>query len=294
VAQTGKLVPADGLLYALRDVTATVDSLPLISSSIMSKKLAAGAQTIVLDVKTGSGAFMSSPGDAFALARSMVEIGRAAGRAVEAVVTSMDQPLGLAIGNALEVEEAVESLRGGGPADLRELCLVLGTRLLLLARKSSDIRGAREELIQLLDNGAALEKFRQFVLAQGGDGSVADTPRRSLPQAALSSDVLVPESGFISGIDALTVGEAARSLGAGRQRKGDPIDAAAGVCLLHKVGASVTAGTPWATVYASDRDKLNMGRRLMQSALVTSSVEPKQIPLIYGTVDRQGNEARLA
>ncbi|MDB5076040.1 MAG: pyrimidine-nucleoside phosphorylase, partial [Chloroflexi bacterium] len=203
VAQTGKLVPADGLLYALRDVTATVDSLPLIASSIMSKKLAAGAQAIVLDVKTGSGAFMSAPDDAFALARAMVEIGAAAGRAVEAVVTSMDQPLGLTVGNALEVEEAVETLRGKGPADLRELCLVIGSRLLLLARNSSDMNGARDDLVGLLDSGAALEKFRQFVVAQGGDGRVADSPRSVLPQSSLSSDVTVPTSGYIESNDAL-------------------------------------------------------------------------------------------
>jgi thymidine phosphorylase len=206
----------------------------------------------------------------------------------------MDQPLGLTVGNALEVEEAVATLRGEGPADLRELCLIIGSRLLLLAHNSSDMRGAREELVRLLDSGAALEKFRQFVIAQGGDGRVADSPRTVLPQSSFSSDVIIPTSGYIASIDALTVGEAARSLGAGRQRKGDPIDAAAGIRLLYKVGARVTAGMPWARVYSNDQAKLDAGRQLMESALVSSATEPKQIPLIYGAVDRQGNESRLA
>jgi pyrimidine-nucleoside phosphorylase len=292
VAQTGQLVPADGLLYALRDVTATVDSLPLIASSIMSKKLAAGAQAIVLDVKTGSGAFMAKPADAFALARAMVDIGLDAGRDVEAIVTSMDQPLGSTVGNALEVEEAVDTLRGGGPADLRELCLVLGTRLLRLARGDVDAAAARAELDRVLDSGAALEKFQQFVVAQGGDGRVAESPRSVLPQPTLTRDVIAPMNGYIAAMDALTVGEAARASGAGRQRKGEPIDPAAGIRLLSKVGSEVTAGMPWACVYSSDGSRLDAGQRLMESALTISENAPDAIPLIYGSVDRDTLTAR--
>ncbi|MGH2411422.1 MAG: thymidine phosphorylase, partial [Chloroflexota bacterium] len=212
VAQTGRLVPADGLLYALRDVTATVDSLPLIASSIMSKKLAAGAQVIMLDVKTGSGAFMTRPDDAFALARAMVAIGTAAGRSVQALVTGMEQPLGMAVGNALEVQEAIATLRGEGPEDLRELCLALGSRLLVAAGGGS-VEAAEAKLRGLLAGGAALERFRAFVSAQGGDPSVADDPDGVLPQPRAAETLVAPRSGFVQAIDALKVGDAARALG---------------------------------------------------------------------------------
>jgi pyrimidine-nucleoside phosphorylase len=292
VAQTGKLVPADGLLYALRDVTATVDSLPLIASSIMSKKLAAGAQAIVLDVKTGAGAFMSKPDDAFALARAMVEIGGAAGRKVRALVTGMEQPLGLAVGNALEVREAVDTLRGAGPHDLQQLCLALGAALLHMATGKGTPAEARETLGRLLDEGKPLECFRAFVAAQGGDPAVADDPSAVLPMAQCQEDLTAPQEGWVAAINALTVGDAARALGAGRRRKGDPIDMGAGVQLRLKVGQPVARGDRWATIYAADGDRLAEGRAVLGRAISITPIAPPPSILIYGEVDQNGNETR--
>jgi pyrimidine-nucleoside phosphorylase len=292
VAQSANLVPADGLLYALRDVTATVDSMPLIASSIMSKKIAAGARAIVLDVKVGSGAFMQTPDQAFALAHALVDIGSAAGRSVEAIVTSMDQPLGFAVGNALEVREAVDTLQGRGPADLRELCLVLATRLGALAQDSMDTAALREPMERLLANGDALERFRAMVAAQGGDTRVVDDPESVLPRSAHSRDLLAASSGFVSGIDAMTVGEGARALGAGRLRKGDPIDHGAGIVLRAKVATWVDAGTAWATAYAADERRLDAGSRLLDAALSTSATKPSVVPLVHGVVDRSSREMR--
>ncbi len=292
VAQTGKLVPADGLLYALRDVTATVDSLPLIASSIMSKKLAAGAQAIVLDVKTGAGAFMSKPDDAFALARAMVEIGGAAGRKVRALVTGMEQPLGLAVGNALEVREAVDTLRGAGPHDLQQLCLALGAALLHMATGKGTPAEARATLGRLLEEGKALERFRAFVAAQGGDPAVADDPSAVLPMAQRQEDLTAPEDGWVAAINALTVGDAARALGAGRRRKGDPIDMAAGVQLRLKVGQPVARGDRWATIYAADAECLADGRAVLGRAISITPIAPPPSILIYGAVDQDGNETR--
>jgi pyrimidine-nucleoside phosphorylase len=292
VAQSSALVPADALLYALRDVTATVDSLPLIASSIMSKKLAAGAQAIILDVKTGSGAFMPTPVQAFALARALVDIGTAAGRAVRAIVTSMDQPLGMTVGNAVEVQEAIETLRGDGPADLRELCLVLAADLAQLASGSRDTRALRAQFENLLDSGAALAKFRDLVIAQGGDERVVDDPAAFLPVASCKREVLVPSAGYVAAIDALTVGDAARALGAGRERKGDAVDAAAGVRLVAKVGAHVDAHMPWAIAYASDEAHLEVGCSRLERALTMAPVAQREVPLILGTVDPDGTETR--
>ena len=293
VAQSSNLVPADGLLYALRDVTATVDSMPLIASSIMSKKIAAGARAIILDVKVGSGAFMSTPDRAFSLAHALVDIGSAAGRAVEAAITGMDQPLGFAVGNALEVQEAIETLQGHGPADLRELCLLLATQLSALARELTDTEGVREEMAQLLSNGKALESFRALIAAQGGDPRVADDPATVLPSAPISRNVLAATSGYVSEIDVMMVGEAARSLGAGRLRKGDSIDYAAGILVHAKVGMRVEAGTAWATAYASDIGRLDAGARQLESALSLGEAKPPEPPLVYGTVDRYSYETRF-
>src|ERR1035437_8967294 len=285
VAQPAMLVPADGLLYAMRDVTATVDSLPLIASSIMSKKLAAGARAMVLDVKTGSGAFMASPDEAFALAHALVRIGSEAGRGVRAVVTSMDQPLGLTVGNALEVREAVETLRGGGPPDLRELCLVLATELLHLTGSAGTMEQARGTLERLLDRGNALDCFRLLVEAQGGDSRVADDPEGVLPSARLSAALETPEAGVVAAIEALAVGEAARALGAGRKRKDEAIDPAAGVRLHHKVCDKVRRSEPWATVYAADQAHLDAGSTLMRSALRLSDSSAEPPALIRGRVE---------
>ena len=292
VAQSGELVPADGLLYALRDVTATVDSLPLIASSIMSKKLAAGAQAMVLDVKTGAGAFMQRLDDSFALAHAMVAIGTAAGRRVVAVVTDMDQPLGRAVGNAVEVQEAVETLQGRGPDDLRRLCLALGGELLAVLPDNAPSRGV--DLASLLDRGAALERFRAFVAAQGGDPRVADSPETILPRAAVREVVRAPASGYVGALDALHIGEAARELGAGRQRKGDAIDPAAGILLDARVGEPVQDGQPWATIFAADAAHLAAGRAALQQALTVVAEPPAPPPLLYGVVYPDGRESRIA
>ena len=293
VAQSSELAPADGVLYALRDVTATVESIPLIASSIMSKKLAAGAQSIVLDVKTGAGAFMRAPDDAFALAHAMVEIGSRAGRRMVAVITGMEQPLGLAVGNALEVAEALETLRGGGPDDLRRLCLILGGELLVLAGQDSDPDAGAARLAALLDDGSALERFRRFVAAQGGDPRVADAPDELLPRAPLSLDLPSPSAGYVAAIDALAIGEAARQLGAGRQRKGDPIDPAAGLILRAKVGDYLAAGAAWATLFASDPARLAAGAARLDVALRLGVSIPALPRSIYGTVREGGREERL-
>ncbi len=292
-AQSSTLVPADGMLYALRDVTATVDSVPLIASSIMSKKLAAGARAIILDVKTGSGAFMSTPDQAFVLARALVEIGSAAGRLVEATVTSMDQPLGFAVGNGLEVREAIDTLSGRGPDDLKEVCLWLAGRLVALARGSAEAAALRRELEHLLSSGQAMERFRALVAAQGGDVRVVDDPVSVLPGARMNRDLAAPRSGFVSRVDALAVGEAARALGAGRQRKGDPIDYAAGVLLRVKVGTPLKEGAIWATVFGSDSAHLDAGASLLESALRMSQELPEPSPLIIGTVDGHLQETRF-
>lgn len=292
VAQSGELVPADGLLYALRDVTATVDSLPLIASSIMSKKLAAGARALVLDVKTGSGAFMQRLDDSFALAHAMVAIGTSAGRRAVAVVTGMDQPLGRAVGNALEVQEAVETLQGRGPADLRRLCLALGGELLAVVQ--GDAPSGTGDLARLLDSGAALARFKAFVAAQGGDSRVAESPEAVLPRAAMRAEVVAPASGYVGALDALRIGEAARALGAGRQRKGDAIDPAAGILLDVRVGDPLRAGQPWATIFAADEPHLVAGRAVLQEALAVAAEAPASPPLIYGVVYPGGRESRLA
>jgi pyrimidine-nucleoside phosphorylase len=293
VAQSAELAPADGLLYALRDVTATVDSLPLIASSIMSKKIAAGARALVLDVKTGSGAFMREPDAAFALAQAMVGIGRHAGRRVVAVVTGMEQPLGYAVGNSLEVAEAIETLRGAGPADLRELCMTLGSRLLAIAQPGITVDDARLRLAHALDSGAALDRFRALVRAQGGSVAVADRPHQVLPRAALSETLAAPASGYVAAIDALGVGEAARDLGAGRQQKGDTLDLAAGVVLKVRVGDRLAAEQPWAEIHGSDPARLRAARAGLERALRISAAPAPSPAFLYGVVQPDGEELRF-
>ncbi|MEX2582709.1 MAG: thymidine phosphorylase [Gemmatimonadota bacterium] len=248
VGQSRDLVPADGALYALRGVTATVDSVPLIASSVMSKKLAAGARGIVLDVKYGTGAFMGSEAEAEALATAMIHIGTGAGRRVRAVLSPMHEPLGRAVGNALEVAEAIEILRGGGPEDLRELTLVLGSQLMVVGGAGSDPADARRALETLLRSGVAAEKFEQLVREQGGDaGVVRDTGR--LPRAGRVVPLRSPRAGWVESVDARAVAEAALDLGAGRRRKGDPIDPAAGIVLLVKGGRRVEQDEPLADLH---------------------------------------------
>jgi pyrimidine-nucleoside phosphorylase len=277
--QTADLAPADGKMYSLRDVTATVESLPLIASSVMSKKIAAGANAIVLDVKTGVGAFMKTEADAVALAETMVKIGRGVGRRVTAVISDMEQPLGNAIGNALEVAEAIATLRGHGPADLSEHCLVVAAEMLLLGGKCDTPQAGREILEQALRSGRALDKFEEWIGAQGGDaGVVSDIT--IMPQARLDADVKAPRSGYIAGINAMIVGMTCVALGAGRAKKSDPIDYAVGLVLHKKVGERVADGEPLLTVYANAASKLAEARQELVSAYTWSDTPVQPAPLI--------------
>ncbi|WP_404840983.1 pyrimidine-nucleoside phosphorylase [Bacillus subtilis] len=250
IGQSGNLTPADKKLYALRDVTGTVNSIPLIVSSIMSKKIAAGADAIVLDVKTGAGAFMKTEEDAAELAKAMVRIGNNVGRQTMAVISDMSQPLGFAIGNALEVKEAIDTLKGEGPEDLHELVLTLGSQMVVLAKKADTLDEARAKLEEVMKNGKALEKFKDFLKNQGGDSSIVDDPSK-LPQAAYQIDVPAKEAGVVSEIVADEIGVAAMLLGAGRATKEDEIDLAVGIMLRKKVGDKVEKGEPLVTLYAN-------------------------------------------
>ena len=253
VGQSGNLTPADKKLYALRDVTATVNSIGLIASSIMSKKIAAGADAIVLDVKTGAGAFMKSMEDSEELAHAMVSIGNRVGRETIAVISDMSQPLGYAIGNALEVKEAIDTLRGEGPEDLTELSLTLGSHMVYLAKKANSLEEAREMLKQSIENGSALKTFKRFVSAQGGDASVIDHPEK-LPQAAFTYELTARESGYVSEIIADEIGTTAMLLGAGRATKESNIDLAVGLVLRKKIGDYVKQGDSLVTIYSNTEE----------------------------------------
>jgi pyrimidine-nucleoside phosphorylase len=278
--QTADLAPADGILYALRDVTATVPSLPLIASSIMSKKIAGGADAIVLDVKVGRGAFMETLPEARELATLMMRIGQGVGRQVTAVLADMSQPLGRAVGNALEVREAIETLRGQGPAAFAEHCLVIAAEMLLLGGIATDPPEARERLKRLLGEGQALEMFRRWVAAQGGDARVAEEPQR-LPAAPVVRVVEAPRAGAIAGIDAREVGLAVVALGGGRQRKGEAIDPSVGVVLHAKVGDRVAAGAPLFTVHAADEDAARAAEARLLAAYRWSEEDVAAPPAIY-------------
>jgi pyrimidine-nucleoside phosphorylase len=267
--QSADLAPADGKFYALRDVTATVESLPLIAASVMSKKIAAGADAIVLDVKVGRGAFMKTVADAEALARLMVKIGQGVGRKVAAVLTDMNQPLGAAVGNALEVRETIETLRGGGPADFREHCLTIGGKMLELAGKAGNLEVGQAMLAESLDNGRAWAKFVEWITAQGGDRSQLENPDR-LPTASLIEMVAAPQSGTIAGLDAAEVGKTGVDLGGGRAKKGDPIDYAVGIICHAKVGDELAEGSPLFTIHANDKVKLEAARQRLLAAVAWS------------------------
>ncbi|WP_210607837.1 pyrimidine-nucleoside phosphorylase [Priestia flexa] len=253
IGQSGDLTPADKSLYALRDVTATVDSIPLIASSIMSKKIAAGADAICLDVKTGNGAFMKDLKDAEALAQAMVEIGKGVGRNTKAIISDMSQPLGFAVGNALEVKEAIDTLKGEGPEDLTELCLTLGSHMVMLAKKASSLEEARALLIEVIDNGQALATFKTFLEAQGGDASVVDDPSQ-LPDASYKISVPAKADGYVAEIVAEQIGVAAMKLGAGRATKESVIDLAVGVVLHKKVGDAVKKGDALVTIHSNSEN----------------------------------------
>lgn len=289
IGQTGDLVPADKLIYALRDVTATVDSIPLIASSIMSKKLAAGSRKILLDVKTGSGAFMRTLDDALELARTMVAIGENAGRETVALVTNMDRPLGHAIGNALEVIEAVDTLKGHGPRDHTHECELLAAEMLLLAGRVKT-RGAGVRLAKrALGDGSAFAKLCEIVAAQGGDiGYLTDTGR--FERAPIVEPVRAPRGGFIAAIDTAAIGIAGMELGAGRERKDDAIDHAAGIVLLKNQGDAVTSGEPVAMLHTATRERLETARATFETAITYASEAPARAPLVFARVTRTGIE----
>lgn len=277
IGQSGNLTPADKKLYALRDVTGTVNSIPLIASSIMSKKIAAGADAIVLDVKTGAGAFMKTDEDAVNLAKAMVRIGNNVGRQTMAVISDMSQPLGFAIGNALEVQEAIDTLRGEGPEDLNELVLTLGSQMVVLAKKAETLEEARTKLQEFMKNGKALEKFKEFLSNQGGDASVVDDPSK-LPQAAYKIDVPAKEAGVVSEIVADEIGVAAMLLGAGRATKEDEIDLAVGIMLRKKVGDNVEKGEPLVTLYANRENVEDVTAKVYDNIRISEKAEaPKLI-----------------
>lgn len=282
IGQTGNIVPADKLLYSLRDVTATVNSIPLIASSIMSKKIASGANGIVLDVKAGSGAFMKNIEQARALAEAMVHIGTSVGIRTRAIISSMNQPLGNAIGNALEIKEAVETLQGKGPQDLTELCIELSTQMVLLARPNETYEHTRKKVTEQISNHQALEKFKELIDHQYGESNVVDN-LLLLPQAAYTFEVPSRKAGYIEHIEADEIGTAAMLLGAGRATKDAEIDLAVGIVLHKKVGDFVEKGESLATIFANDQD-VTTSIEKMQTNISIQNSKPEVEPLIYDTI----------
>ena len=284
IGQSGNLCPADKKLYALRDVTATVESLPLIASSIMSKKIAAGADAILLDVKMGSGAFMKTLEDSRALAQEMVRIGEQVGRRTVALITDMDMPLGKNIGNALEVREAVEVLSGAGDRRLRALCLELSANMIYLGGQAPDMAKARARAVEAVRSGKALEKFRQMVEAQGGDGTVVTSPEK-LALSPVCVEVPAPETGYLTRMDAEECGLAAVELGAGRETKESPIDYGAGIVLLKNKGDAVEKGQPIARLYAQSEDLCQRGQQRFLEALEVGTQPPEIASMIVERVE---------
>ena len=275
MGQTADLAPADKKLYALRDVTATVDNMSLIASSIMSKKLAAGADAIVLDVKTGSGAFMKTSEDAKALAEEMTKIGNNAGKKTIAVVSDMDQPLGFAVGNALEVKEAIDTLKGRGPEDFVELVMTLGTQMLIAGGKAGSEAEARKMLQETIDSGSALKKLAEFVKAQGGDANaIYDTSL--LPRASIVEPVFIQETGYIEHIECDEVGVCSLMLGGGRETKDSEIDLSVGILLTRKVGEYVDRGDIVAYIHGNSHEKIRAARKRLLDAYTISVVKPEK------------------
>jgi len=278
--QSLDLAPADGKLYSLRDVTGTVPSMPLIASSIMSKKIAAGAQAIVLDVKVGNGAFMETLNEGRELADLMTQIGELAGRKTICLLSDMNQPLGHAVGNALEVKEAIDALKGGGPADFREHCLHVSSHMLVVGQRAKDLDEGRAMSEKAIADGSALEKFRVLVEAQGGDVSYVDDPDK-LPRAKFVEVVKAPRSGWLSKVEARSVGEASVALGAGRAKKSDAINHAVGFIIHHKVGDKVEQGEPLFTIHADDEKKLAEAKERVLAAHGFSGAPVPPLPLFY-------------
>lgn len=283
MGQTKELAPADKKLYALRDVTATVDNMSLIASSIMSKKLAAGADAIVLDVKTGSGAFMKKREDAFALAKEMVKLGKNAGRNTVAVVSDMDQPLGNAVGNALEVKEAIETLKGQGPEDFTELCLTLGSLMLVMGGRAQNREQGRNMLIQVISDGSALKKLAEFIKAQGGDERMVYNTEL-LPKAELVEPVLSPRDGYVERLTCDEVGICSLILGGGRETKESSIDLSVGIVLEKKVGEYVKKGDVLAYLHANEKTRLENARERLLRAYQIGNQEKKEGPVIIDVV----------
>jgi pyrimidine-nucleoside phosphorylase len=283
IGQTAEIAPADRKLYALRDVTGTVESPYLICASIMSKKLAEGIDALVLDVKTGSGAFMKSENDAAFLAELMVETGERMGKQVVALITDMDQPLAKMIGNALEVVECVEVLRGGGPEDLRELCLELAGWMLHLGGASKTVAEGKQQSAKLISSGKALEKFRQMVELQGGDPRIIDDARR-LPQAQHTVQVASAKAGYVASMQCEQIGTACVILGGGRERKEDSVDPAVGIVLHKKVGDRVAAGESLATIHYNSQAKAARARELIEESCEIAETAPPKRPLIHRVI----------
>lgn len=284
-AQTGVLAPADKKIYALRDVTGTIDDITLIASSIMSKKIAAGADAIVLDVKVGDGAFMKNIEDARKLAETMVDIGESVGRKTVAVITDMDQPLGLAVGNALEVKEAINTLKGHGPKDFVELVKVIASYMILLSKKTNTIEEAKKMVQDSIDSGKAYEKFKEFVKAQGGDvSSIEDEDK--LPKAKYVLKVVSDKDGYVTKIHAEEIGKTSMELGAGRLTKDSVIDPSVGIVLNKKRGDSVKRGDVLAYVHANDEKKAQNAVKCIYNSYVIGNTKPDNIPLIYDVIKR--------
>ncbi|MDB1947664.1 pyrimidine-nucleoside phosphorylase [Clostridium tertium] len=282
--QTGNIAPADKKIYALRDVTATVDNMSLIASSIMSKKIASGADAIVLDVKVGDGAFMKTPEDAKALAREMVDIGSSVGRKTIGVISDMDQPLGYAIGNSLEVKEAIELLKGNGPKDLLELTLTLGSYMLVCGKTARNFEEGKALLLENINNGKGLEKLKEFVKAQGGDASLIDDTDK-FPKAKYVVEVKADQSGVISKINAEAFGLIAMELGAGRETKESIIDLSVGIVLNKKRGEEVKEGDILAYIHSNDESNIEKAKNDIIKNMIISNSLDKEIPLIYDIVE---------
>jgi pyrimidine-nucleoside phosphorylase len=287
ISPTSDLAPADKKLYALRDVTGTIDSIPLIASSIMSKKLAAGADAIVLDVTTGSGAFMQEYKDALKLGKIMVDIGLELGKETMAVVSNMDEPLGFAIGNSLEVKEAIEVLKDKGPEDLRNLCLVLGAHMLKLGGAVMNYKEGKNRLEKILQEGTAFNKFKEMITAQGGNPEIIDKPEL-LPLAKHCTKIKADISGYVQKIDSRLIGESAMLLGAGREKKESEIDLSVGIVLKKKVGSKININGYLAEVYYNDSEKLKEAKNKLFSSFVIGDKKPKKLPLILATISKEG------
>ena len=283
IGQTAQIAPADKKLYALRDVTGTVESIPLISASIMSKKIAEGIDALVLDVKTGSGAFMKTEADSRRLAESLVAIGNASGVKTEAIITAMDAPLGRAVGNALEVIECLDVLKGGGPQDLVDVSVELAARMLVLGKVADDIAGAETQVRNAIASGAGLERFRQIIEAQGGDPKVVDDYKR-LPRVDNRHRVTASRAGFVTALDAELVGRASVALGAGRDRVEDPVDPAVGILVTAKPGDRVNAGDAVLELHYRDRGRLETAAALAARAIVIGDQPPPARRLVVGEV----------